>query len=261
MTEYRLFPRLPPLAARQRLSEITGRSPRDLEGAWALTHPAVVYGATGGARVGEDLLAELRARVVACVSELGFPGEVRQERRMSFDAAVARTLYETLPIGPGEASRDDVWSFVTLVVAPDIATWRFPEQEPHRLVGGVRNTLQRLWWRAHVLREDRGDDPFRLVLLPEDALVGLMERPALSSNRHVALPIARRVERLVTELPASTRMEAWREGYKRVRQRLAFVNLDALAAEDVDAHLASVFDALLAKFRAKEGRSEPTMIT
>jgi hypothetical protein len=175
------------------------------------------------------VLHELRRSLVHDAHQLGFPGDARKGTVVSFDAKAARLLMEKLPIAPGEASRDDVWAFLTLVLLPDIATWRFSDQQSSRVLGGVRNAFQRLWWRAHVLHDAESKEPYALVELPEDALVGLMERPALSSNPKVALAVAKAVAKLANALPPSRREDAWRDLYKRVRQRLVLVNFDMLA--------------------------------
>ena len=80
-----------------------------------------------------------------------------------------------------------------------------------------------------MLHDPESKEPYALLQLPEDALVGLMERPALSSNPKVALAIAKAVAKLANTLPPSRREDAWRDLYKRVRQRLVLVNLDMVA--------------------------------
>lgn len=229
MAEHYLFPRLSAATAQSRLGEILGKSPAQLSALVAASHQYATYAATGGARVPERTLHELRSSLVDAAQQLGFPGDVRKGVVVSFDARAARILAEQLPIAPGEASRDDVWAFLTLVLLPDIATWRFSDQQSSRVLGGVRNAFQRLWWRARVLHDAASREPYALVELPEDALVGLMERPALSSNPKVALAVAKAVSNLAKSLPPGAREDAWRDLYKRVRQRLVFVSFDMLA--------------------------------
>jgi hypothetical protein len=229
MARYYLFPRLSAAAAQSRLGEIAGKTPPQLSALAATSHRDATFSPTGGSRVPEQTLAELRRSLVDAAQQLGFPDSVRKGAMGSFDAKAARLLVENLPIMPGEASRDDVWAFLALVLLPDIATWRFSEQQSSRVLGGVRNAFQRLWWRARVLQDAESPEPYALVELPEDALVGLMERPALSSNPRVALAIAKAVAKLASTLPPSHREDAWRDFYKRVRQRLVFINFEVLA--------------------------------
>ena len=229
MAEHYLFPRLSAGAAQSRLGEVLGKTPAQLSALASTGHQDATFAPTGGTRVSEHALHELRRSLVHDAHQLGFPGDVRKGTVVSFDAKAARLLMEKLPIAPGEASRDDVWAFLTLVLLPDIATWRFPDQQSSRFLGGVRNAFQRLWWRARVLHEPDSNEPYALLELPEDALVGLMERPAMSSNPKVALAIAKTVAKLANTLPPSRRQDAWRDLYKRVRQRLVLVNLDMVA--------------------------------
>ncbi len=240
MSEYFLFPRLPTAAAEARLASVSGKAVADLTRIAATQDATAVFGATGGARVQERILANLRSELVRAATELGFPNPSRKDITMSFDPIAAGILSDGLPISPGEASRDDVWAFLTLVLLPDIATWRFPDQQRNRLLGGTRNAFQRLWWRAQVLRDSSNtNDPIWLLRLPEDALVGLMERPALSSNPRVAVTIGRTIHALAAQTTATEREDAWRSAYKRIRQRLVLVSFDFLPDEDLRAVIRS----------------------
>jgi len=251
MADVFLFPRLPASAARARLSDVLGNSVAELSRQAATSHPEAVFAATGGRRIGEDLLKKLRAALVGAAHQLGFPNDTRQESIVAFDLAAGRVLLAELPIAPGEASRDEFWSFMSLVLAPDLATWRFSDQNERRLLGGVRNTFQRLWWRAYLLCEPQEPDPWRLLRLPEDALVGLMERPSISSNPTVTRSIARGIADIAANVNGSAREEAWRDAYKRVRQRFPLVNLDVLPPAEVASQIDSICRAVMAAFVAK----------
>jgi hypothetical protein len=80
---------------------------------------------------------------------------------------------------------------------------------------------------------DHEADPYWLLKLQEDALVGLMERPSLSSHPKVALVIAKGIHGLATKAVGSEREAAWRAAYKRIRQRIVLVNLEFLAEKDL----------------------------
>jgi hypothetical protein len=239
MSEILLFPRLSVRAARELLQQIKGRSAADLSGLATPDSADALYPATGGTRIRTQALEEIRERLVACARAFGFP-DSRGGQSVKFDPEAASILFQHLPICPGEASRDDVWSFLSICLLPDLTTWRFPDQNDRRFLGGIRNTFQRLWWRAAMLRADDTPDPWALVRLPEDALVGLMERPGISSNRAVTRAIASAIERLAGSLPTALREDGWRDAYKRIRQRIPLVNLDALTP----AELAAQLDAL-----------------
>src|SRR5690606_35289857 len=110
--------------------------------------PAQVrFAATGGTPVLPAQLGELRAGLERLARDHGFGSEGDRSFHAAYDADAAAWLAEAELFQGGEALRDDVWSFVSAVVAPDIVYWRFgPAIE--RYTGGIRNTFQRLWVRG-----------------------------------------------------------------------------------------------------------------
>jgi len=226
MTELLLFPRLPAAIARSRMEGIRGKTPAELQASASETCAEAIYAATGGSWVKPQLLAGVRGELVSRARSLGFPDKNAGEVR--FDWIAAPILLTNLGMHPGEASRNEVWSFMAIQLLPDLATWRFPKQNTERFLGGTRNAFQRLWWRAYLLEDRDNEDPWHLVKLPEDALVGLMERPGISSNPFVTCMIAKAISELMGTLPSSLREEGWRLAYRRIRQRAFLTNLDAV---------------------------------
>lgn len=239
MPELFLFPRLFVGAAREHLQQIKGRAAGDLSARATSDSEDAVYPATGGRRIATETLHDLRERLLACARTFGFP-DSGGGQSVKFDPEAAGILFQQLPICFGEASRDEVWSFMSICLLPDLTTWRFPDQNDRRFLGGVRNTFQRLWWRAAMLRTDGAPDPWVLVRLPEDALVGLMERPGISSNRPVARAIALAIASLAESLPTTLREDGWRMAYKLIRQRIPLVNLDALSPTELATQLTTL---------------------
>lgn len=234
-----MFPRLPMAAARARIGQLEGKTLDELGAMASASSAEAIYPATGGTRFPTARLENLRIELLTCARELGFPSRVGSDP-VRFDFIAAPVLLKGLSMRPGEACRTDVWSFVTLQLLPDIAVWRFPGVSERRLLGGVRNTFQRLWWRAYLLHDPQDTDPWRLLRLPEDALVGLFERPAISSNPQVTRAIAKCVKVIVDTVPTSSRENAWRLAYKRIRQRMPLVNLEALEPEELDRQLRAI---------------------
>jgi hypothetical protein len=143
---------------------------------------------------------------------------------------------------PGEAARPEVWGFVTMVVLPDLARWRFPSARKERFIGGVRNTFQRLWWRAHTLTDAETDDPYHLMRrLTEDAQVQIMERTNLSSNLLLARSLAEESVKLRDVLPPSESEAAQRAASKMLLQRMVIVNFDALSSDQLKMAVESIF--------------------
>ena len=142
----------------------------------------------------------------------------------------------------GEASRDEIWSFITLIVLPDFARWRFPSSGEERFRGGVRNVFQRLWWRAEALVDSSTTESLEILQrLPEDAMVGIMERPGISSNPLIARKLAAKTLDLAARVPSGRLESAYRDAFRRIRQRVPVVNLDVLDTQELDALLSDVF--------------------
>src|SRR5690606_31532772 len=120
-----------------------------------------------------------RLRQIA--AECGFPDNSSQVARTRFDHVATQFLATADDLESGEALRDDVWAYLTVVVAPDVVTWRFSEEADGRFAGGVRNAFQRLWMRGTTLdRSANHPDRWGLVkALSEDALVQIFERPSI----------------------------------------------------------------------------------
>jgi len=240
--ENRLYPRLLPAAAEAEWASLEHRSLAEIGAQLAESHDGAVFAATGGPRVTAEELKALRTAVMRCATELGFPEQASMDIRGKFDADCGRCLYETMAINPGEAGRDEVWSFITMVLLPDVARWRFPKSGPRRFLGGVRNTFQRLWWRAHVLLDPPHANPFHLLAeLPEDAMVGIMERPGVSSNRQLACVIGCEAVAAAAKVPSSAREDLCRDALKRIRQRVPVLNLDALPEAASRQAIAEIF--------------------
>lgn len=153
-----------PLTAAERLalgSEYEGRS-----------KPSAVASSV----VSRDALQRLRAAVVDVAQRYGFPHERREggNRADKFDSVLPAVLIEHLDISPAEAGREDVWNYLTLVLLPDVALWRWPNPEfkprYERLVGTPRNVFRLLRHRALVF------GPELLMRMTADDLQQVEER-------------------------------------------------------------------------------------
>ena len=247
---YFLFPRLQGALALNRLAEISDFGIAELSGHVKYTHSGGEYAPTGGAHLPEAVLSDVRETLLAVASESGFPDQRSRDGAAAFDASGARKLYEELPISPGEAARSDAWSFLTILVLPDIARWRFPKAGSERFIGGVRNSFQRLWWRAHVFQDRFADDPFHLLKeLDEDTMVGIMERPGISSNPRLALELGLAAVVLSEKVPKQRLEDARRDALKRVRQRIPLVCFDALGDEVLRSQISTIFEEAAASFQ------------
>jgi hypothetical protein len=147
-----------------------------------------------------------------------------------FDKRAARYLGACPLLGSGEALRDDVWAFISIVMLPDVVAWRFPSRSPSRFNGGVRNAFQRLWMRGHYL--DRGDghqDRWGLVShLTEDAMVQIFERPSIPATPGLAPAIAEVWIDMAREHGRGAMEEITRIAIKMLRIKNEIVDLSML---------------------------------
>jgi hypothetical protein len=218
---------------------------------------AITYGAVGGSRLhGADLVA-LKEGVEKVARAAGYPEAVTVAARATFDAACARHLAQVSILQSGEAHRDDVWAFMAAYLFRTITLWRYGEA-PERHHGGVRNTFQRLWMRGSVL--DRGDGhPKRWGLvdaLTEDALVAILERPAIAANRTLALALAEGWMTAAGRYGRAAMQPIMRAAVIRIRMRNEILALGALSPEDLRKTVEAVFVEAEAAVRGA-ARPEP----
>ncbi|MCD2116728.1 MULTISPECIES: DUF6339 family protein [Rhodococcus] len=160
-----LYPRLIDGAARELHQQYTHADLDQLQDRAAFAHRSAVFAATGGRRVTEDELRDLRNRIVKAAENAGFPGEGRRADRASFDLEVAQLLHERSGLVAAEASVRSIWAFLALVLLPDISYWRYPSPPPDRVIGTdiTRHVWGRLWWRAHLLALPQQVERYRLL--------------------------------------------------------------------------------------------------
>jgi hypothetical protein len=226
-----VYPRLPTERALELLEEIRGLPFESLRGRSQLSHADATF-YTAGTPVPEATLVELRDAVRAVVDELGI---ARSERLgdAAFDQRLPGILHRVMAIVPADAATEGVWSFISLVLLPEAAVWRWPKMHVDRMTGHYRNVFRRLWWRAEILGGG-GDDP--PVLLGEDQLVAVMERPTIGGERRLARSFCRAVLNHMELRPdAGGGMALMREAAKRLIRFTPFVAMGALKDKELEA--------------------------
>ena len=137
-----------------------------------------------------DEIAHVRKTVTADVTMWLEMERHSDMEKAEFDAALGRSLHTTLDIVAADAAHEGTWSFLTLVVFPDVAAARFPSFHVDRLIGTPRNALRRTWQRHETLGDLAAHENRSLG---EDELVGLLERTARARSRPLARALAARV--------------------------------------------------------------------
>ena len=236
-----LLPRLSRLGVSSILSTHSPDAPPALDAATAFATYAerISFAASGGNKAPNQAFSigvELRSIATRC----GFPSKLS---KAGFDRLAAVYLAQHPVLQGGEALRNDVWAFITTVVAPDLVAWRFPDAGPERYDGGVRNTFQRLWLRAKAL--DRGPaHPERWALvnaMPEDAVVQIVERPSLGGRPRIALAVGEAWQEMIRTTPLGLQEDLMRTATKILRLQNEIIDLQSLKDEDLVATARAAF--------------------
>jgi hypothetical protein len=161
----------------------------------------------------------------AAAETLGFPEQLGS-RRGDFDRLYTELLYRGMAIVPADAAHEGVWSFISLVLVPELAPWRFPNRTEERLRGQPRNAFRRLWWRAHTLGITPDSVTFRLT---EDQLVQVEERPTIGGDSRVARALCSALENAIGQFPAVSHEDLMREAAKYLIRLTPSLSVYALA--------------------------------
>lgn len=229
-SESLLYPRLNRVDAQRLLSERSEVPLEKLRDHGALEHPDAVPSPTGGRPVTSEKLRYVQSAIRDVANAAGFPASLGGSTQ-AFDRPCATALYELMDIVPADAADEGVWSFLTIVVVPEIGPWRFPRQPEDRMLGRPRNVLRRLWWRAWALGPDLETVPNGCQPLGEDESVQIMERPSLGGNRRSARALQSALWKAESAGLTVPRSELMRQMARRLRATKSHLSLDALNDE------------------------------
>ncbi len=244
------FPRMPGLAARKLLAEYTNMKIEDLRSRAELESDQAYYYPTApsGQRVPTSVLDEFQNTMREVAKNFGYPEKLspKDRRRTEWDRVVVEHILQVTPLIPAEASVQSVWSYLSLVVVPDVAFWRWPNRgnkdDYERILGYPRNVFRRLWWRAFAL------GPVAAEIF-EDEAVAILERTAIGGNRKVARIIA---ETHLRELgDEGRRTLLMRDAMKRLRRLHAFISFHSLQEGEIRALVEEVFSSARSSLRIK----------
>lgn len=228
-----VYPRLHDSAADELLR---GYAPLGIEAIAALaatSHPRVSWYETATSRIGEPRLRELRLAVLDIAKDEGYPTPTPR-RYAGFDQRVGPELLNRMHILPADAAHPGVWAFLSLVLLPDVAVWRWStDRHRDRFTGRQhRDTFRRLWARAYAV----GETAARQLL--EDEFTGIMERTSIAGDPRVARAVAETHLATVASGFSAPRTDLLREAMKRIRRISVVVHFPALT----DAQLRDLFD-------------------
>lgn len=247
------YPRLPEPVAGEILRELTPLTPIEIREHSATAHGSVTWYPTSTRRADSKTLRTLQRDLRDTAAQHGYPtvANRRSSAFRTFDQDISRVLFDQMAIVPADAASDDVWSFLSLVLAPDVAFWRFPNRDARedyeRLLGRPRNVFRRLWWRSFSL------GPEVSAQLHEDEAVAIMERPTLGGDPRVARAVALSHLAHIAAEPDVGRTDLLREATKRIRRISVIIPLSALGAAELSDLTNEIFADALAAIRKTAG--------
>jgi hypothetical protein len=236
------YPRLPPSVARLLFQEERDLSVEDLSRFVGISHPKQEWHPTISTRVSDAELVELRSTVLDIAWANGFPHPQPRGGHTLFDRQLAVYLWEQMRIVPAEAAAGGVWSFLSLVLLPDVAAWRYTDRHPNRFIGrdvmigtANRHVFGRLWARAYVF------GPELLHRLIEDNFEGIFGRPAFGGSVRLARAIGATMVRTIDDYKVTNSQELLRDTMKRLLRLAGIVRFDALDDDQLGALLHEAF--------------------
>jgi hypothetical protein len=246
----KLFPRLPNRFAKEIFGEQSALPLDEIHG--ATSHALLIWPATGADRISDSDLASLRTRLTKVADENGYPSPLSRTHQGPLDIALARSLWEKAGLTPAESGFGDVWSFLALVLVPEVVWWRATgSTNVERFVATdlTRHTLARLWWRAHLLTWGL-DDPEDGWELWQSSDIGEAELDQIQTRRGGYGRSPKAFRALVRAYPAVVRLADeigvdrrlfWRQAYLRWILRLgAFTNFAGMPESDLTEDLLAI---------------------
>lgn len=186
-----VYPLLPRAVANRRYAELNNHATNEWEAnglGSGNSHELQRWSKFGGRRASELQIHEMRMAVLESLrmtDQIGRPLSLSERNKL--DSQLGLALYAELRLNTALAGVVDLWSFLSLIVFPDLIWTRFPNPSPERAIGTPRNVLRRVWNRERVFGSllRSGTKP-----LGEDELVGLLERSRLSRNTELMRVLA-----------------------------------------------------------------------
>ncbi len=243
MTAPITFPRLPLRVADSLLAEQQRLSVTAATTLAAVSHPQQEWHPTIPDRVTERDLQQLRSDIVDLAAAHGYPSELPRGGYAAFEQQLATLTYQRMSIVPAEAAIGGIWSFLALVLLPDVTSWRWPNRPRERLigadllVGNNRHALGRLWARAYVLGIYCSEG------LIEDNMVQVLERSTFGGDPRLARAIAYTHLRTLSDDRSLASQNLMRDAMKRLRRLALLVSFSALSDNQLGELLDEVFAA------------------
>ncbi|WP_286953278.1 MULTISPECIES: hypothetical protein [Corynebacterium] len=220
----------------------------------AATHsPMEFHDSVATEKVSPTSLKKLREEILAAAQESAFPNPLGLQKVRDFDQKAAAILYDHMDLIPAEAANQEIWNFLTMILLPDIAAWRYPNRAKkpafERWLGVDRNVFRKLWWREATLGRALNSK------LGEDEAVGIMERPGLSGNPALARAIVREFDLQYREYGDFSRSDLMRAVMVNIRRHVPLLDFEFYTETELEALIAEIVEEACSIYAASKSQT------
>lgn len=142
----------------------------------------------GGIEIPLSILEKLRKIIDEELNILEKFSDNQDKWKYEYSHRIGKALHKNLHMIRGEAESIEVWQFIGLRVLPAAAFARFSPSKETRHIGNLRrHVLRRTWLTYDLLGEVMDEGGY----LTEEDLNQILDRTSISTNRNLALALAR----------------------------------------------------------------------
>lgn len=212
----------------------------------------------GGTRIPIMILEKLRRIIDEELNSLKAFSDDRDKWKYEYSYRIGKALHKNLHMIRGEAESIEVWQFIGLRVLPAAAFARFAPSNKDRHVGNLRrHVLRRTWLTYDLLGEVMEEGSY----LTEEDLNQILDRTSISTNRNLALALARTLNSVgaPTDYGLERGISARRIKRKIAEEltvRMGVEMVQYKSYEDMFALLEDIKNEVIEAFKLQEGITE-----
>jgi len=221
-----------------------------------------IYSSIGGRKITEEKIKEIRENIKKIAIDNNFPNTPSTMNTQKFDRESTMYLFENLNISPNEASKNEIWNFISCILLPDIVYWRYFFKENKinptkdalndRYLGGRRNCFQKLWWRALVFRNlnNNGNKYEFLLIFNGDDFRELEERTSIYGNINLCREVARNYNEIKNKFTEKlVNRDLFRDVLRRIIRYMPWLSFEILTQRELQTTVKEIFVESLEVFK------------
>lgn len=212
----------------------------------------------GGTKIPIMILDKLRRIIDEELNSLKAFSDDRDKWKYEYSHRIGKALHKNLHMIRGEAESIEVWQFIGLRVLPAAAFARFAPSNKDRHIGNLRrHVLRRTWLTYDLLGEVMEEGSY----LTEEDLNQILDRTSISTNRNLALALARTLNSV--GVPSDYGLERGvsarrikRKIAEELTVRMGVEMVQYKSYEDMFALLEDIKNEVIEAFKLQEGITE-----